>query len=690
MSIRFNPVRPVVFLILAIGCATGLAVSAQPITYLSDLPAERTARSLEWRTFWLSPGSGTRYLGVGEAEETSALRIGVLPPAGGKKPTRVRIEVAGETVAQFEAGPFPLWNDRLFPLERAGDCIVEIDAPGDVRLAPCEIVTDPPTKPNVLIYLIDTLRQDHLGCYGYSRDTSPYLDAFAKDAVRFTEAVPQSSWTRPSIASMVTSVYSEVHGVMTQQDVTPTNLPTLQGALQEAGYETQVFMTNTICLPQWGFDVGFDRFVNLKSQFITEKDDKNLVDAVIASLDHLGTQPWLLYAHSMTVHVPYYVDNVAFRARYLPILDRISALDVPDRYTELSAMRKNTVNAYDASVAYADIQFGRLMDTLKERGLYDDTLIIVFADHGQEFWEHGIHGHGRLLIFEGVLRVPFLVKLPGNAHAGKTIADIVEGVDIAPTVLDLVDVPAPDTFEGRSLLPLMKGQDTPPHVGSARLKQLMIAKTAAYKFAYDMDNGKGRWFDLKADPKELYPLDTPPPGQERLAQRIAEQLVAGEPGLNLLLTRGEEWPEGLTVELKGDGITGARVRGEHLGAHVENNGNEARVALTNRTDESWGFTRLCFDAKPDAELSLAVRPEVDILTFNSTAGEDTSDRVTPVDDTIRPMNRVAPPNAFKLSELPDAFGVYLWYVPQGKALDVEALDDQTRNALEALGYLGAE
>lgn len=332
--------------------------------------------------------------------------------------------------------------------------------------------------PNVLIYLIDTLRADRLGVYGYDRETSPHLDALARDGIVFTNAQAQSSWTRTSVASLFTGLHPRSHNVNGRTDKLSPRALTLSTLLGASGYQTTGIITNGNVSKNFGFELGFDSYVHLREQ--RTREVHVLSDAVnaraVSWLDGRDpTRPFFLYLHTTDPHDPY-TPRSPFRERFVPSarypdLVRLKTLfehgvpadQVEDVSHELSAL-------YDAEIAFNDEQFGILVEELKRRDLYDQTIIIVVSDHGEEFQDHGGWGHG-ITLYREQLAVPLIVKLPGQQRAGHVVDRPAQHVDLMPTLLALLGLPIPPEVQGTSLWPDMAGHPpSSPGVSTAYLR----------------------------------------------------------------------------------------------------------------------------------------------------------------------------------------------------------------------------
>ncbi len=323
--------------------------------------------------------------------------------------------------------------------------------------------------PNVIIYLVDTLRADHLSTYGYDRPTSPVLDDLATEGVVFDHAMAQSAWTRTSVASILTGLQPRAHNVLDREDALSSEAATLPGLLALQGYQTYAAITNGNVAPQFGFDNGFDSFVylpeQLESQTVYQLSDQ-VNDAFFGWLaEHQAERPFFAYLHATDPHGPH-APREPYRSRFLRD-SRLADLAEPDligaaleRFPDLSiadavaAMR----DLYDAEIAYNDAQFGRLIDRLRDLGIYDSTMILFVSDHGEEFFDHGAFLHGRSLYSE-IIFVPLVVKFPGSWSAGTRVDAAVQHVDIVPTVLDLVGASPLGASAGDSLVPVVSAAE---------------------------------------------------------------------------------------------------------------------------------------------------------------------------------------------------------------------------------------
>jgi arylsulfatase A-like enzyme len=324
------------------------------------------------------------------------------------------------------------------------------------------------TLPNVFIYMIDTLRPDHLGIYGYSRPTSPHIDAFARDATLFLDAVAQTSWTRPAVASIFTGLYPPSHGVVRADRALAEDLASLPEVLQGLGYQTWGIITNGNVAPAFGFGRGFDRYDYMHEGQPVEMHQLSdrVNERLFGWLDaREQDDPLLVYLHTTDPHSPYtprspYREKLAGAVRdpeagSRPFMRRLQLGEAPAPGTQ-----KMVSALYDAEIAFNDASFGAFVAKLKELGLYQGSLIILLSDHGEAFAEHGSWQHGSTL-YEEVVAIPLLIKFPNGVGRGAVVTTTARQVDVLPTILDVLQSAQPPGLEGRSLLPEADGGGVP-------------------------------------------------------------------------------------------------------------------------------------------------------------------------------------------------------------------------------------
>ncbi len=395
---------------------------------------------------------------------------------------------------------------------------------------------------NILFIVIDTLRADHLPLYGYEEGRTPNLDRFADDAIRFDQAFTNSSWTRPSFASILTGRLPSSHGVMAKSDALPDTITTFAEALKEKDYVTGGFATNFNVAPYFNFHQGFDDYVFLEPEFVLGADDASaklllmqfvrqrieklrasrgevlpgtayqdagtVNEALTRWIDRQTKAPWFLFVGYMDPHDPYFAhpyDGSGY-AR--------AAHQHPDP-SEAPALAE----LYDGEITYWDAEFGTLLDGLRERGLYDELTIVITSDHGEEFDEHGGFWHGTTLYDEQV-RVPLLVKLPESRRGGTVVRHWVQSIDLMPSVLRLVDAQVPEGVQGGDLF---SGTDVvyaeESHEGNVLESVRELDGTDEYKLiTANPGNPRG------LEPVELYRVDLDPGELENLAQSSPDEV----------------------------------------------------------------------------------------------------------------------------------------------------------------------
>jgi choline-sulfatase len=377
--------------------------------------------------------------------------------------------------------------------------------------------TVPSPKPrNVIIYLVDALRADHLGCYGYSRPVSPHIDAFARQAVTFRHTVAQSSWTRPATTTILTGLLPRTHGVNGRRDKLSEQALTLAEMLQARGYHTAGFVTNGNVARSFGLAQGFETYELLPRKHSAATD----VNAAAAGWLESGWKrdaPFFLYLHTVEPHAPY-TPPPPFRQRFAPEVhdELLTRMKVFHRLEDGSLaptpeLRQSLLDLYDAEIAANDAAFGELIDLLARRGLWEDTVVVFISDHGEELFDHGGWEHGKTLHAE-MLDVPLLVRAPGAG--AKSVQRQVQQVDVAPTILDLLSLPVPPVVEGRSLVPWITGgntggtpEDDPEAEAYSWLDQhgfrAASVTTPAWRMIEDRAPNAGRdLYDRRADPTE--------------------------------------------------------------------------------------------------------------------------------------------------------------------------------------------
>jgi arylsulfatase A-like enzyme len=326
--------------------------------------------------------------------------------------------------------------------------VVANTGPATLRLTEARISWPPerprppvklPVRPNVVLYVVDTLRADVLGAYGFRGPTSPRFDAFAREALLFEDASAPAPWTRASVASLFTGLLVSEHGVDREHRALAAGRETLAERLKAAGYRTCAFVANHLVDARFGFAQGFDTW-NEGGESFHDRPAAELVDRGLRCATS-GEGPFLLYVHANEPHSPYeptaasrgLFDSESYRGnkdtKALLRLGQIGTL-APDGLEFLK-------RRYRGEVHDADAAFGRLVDGLRERGLLDRSVVVFTADHGEEFREHGGTEHAKTL-YQELIRVPLAVRIPGPSAPVGRVVGAVELIDIVPTLSSLL------------------------------------------------------------------------------------------------------------------------------------------------------------------------------------------------------------------------------------------------------------
>jgi len=395
----------------------------------------------------------------------------------------------------------------------------------------------------LLLITLDTVRADRLGTFGYGRDTSPRLDAFAREAVVFERAQAPTSWTLASLASLLTSQQLSSTGIRDFRSKLDPAFTTLAELLDRAGFATAVVGTHVVFQAKYGLLQGFDEVDDeLVLADFTESHraitSERVSDKGIAWLEaRAGSdEPWFLWLHYFDPHIPYLPHG-----------------DLTRRFGGEGSDR------YDGEIAYVDAQIGRVLDAV-DRLAPDDAVVVLTADHGEEFGDHGAREHGHTL-YQELLHVPLVVRAPG--FAPRRVPDRVHLVDVLPTLVELLDLagaPAPADLAGVSLVPALRGHELAQRafLGELRLRARNAADClirGRWKLIVERDpdepdgaGGRALLFDLERDPRETRDLAGRHPALVRelaaeLEARLASARTAGEAlraGGRVDLSREEE------------------------------------------------------------------------------------------------------------------------------------------------------
>ena len=574
-------------------------------------------------------------------------------------------------------------------------------APRVCTTVPRAPVANPPR--NVVVFLMDTLRADHVGPMGHEADTTPALDEIARDALVFTQASSAAPWTKASVASLMTSRLPSRHGAEGYPDRLRESEVTLARLFRQAGYRTCAVGFNT-----WIFNSSFNLasgFEDVFEVFDQSREGGARAEAVVAeALDWIHrepSKPFFLYVHLIDPHEPY-VPDAEYRARFVaPYSGKLTGrLEGPGRHTAL--LRKEVSPAdldflrqlYDAEIAFADHMLGELVTQLEGLGLWNETTLVFTSDHGEEFLDHGAWSHGSTL-YQEQLHVPLVLKVPASAGVEARRCELpVSLLDVAPTLCELARIPVTGArFTGKSLLAACAG-DAP---GALVLAELH--KEGQHKVSVREGNTKyirtlapeprEELFDLGRDPGEQTNLapTAPPVRLEALRAFVAEHLAA--------VPR-----DGLYFEFLGDG-SAANLR-------VIVRGSEARLGQDVSDAERGSdelFTRPGERGPLSARFTLGEQDRRDVLLLDPAPGtvlefEIRLDgkRLDPGRVLLGPAEAPAPtpqrivaddPSLLVVDEMPSwnpRPGVWLriWQIREGEAVE---FDEATAESLRALGYV---
>ncbi len=390
--------------------------------------------------------------------------------------------------------------------------------------------------PNVLLISIDTLRADHVGCYGYGRPTTPNIDALAREGVLFENHISSSSWTLPAHASLFTSVADSVHGCLesTGTALSPA-FTTLAERFARAGYETAGFYAGPYLHEVFGLGQGFETYrfcVQDADAFSAEEVQSWGLDPVAQKRSHQGVtnpgvyragrdwmeahkeRPFFVFLHFWDVHYDFTPPppwDTRFNPGYRgPVDGRDFVFDPSIAPGMPAADLQQLLALYDGEIGWTDTFVGLLRQDLETWGLSDDTIIVVTSDHGTEFFEHGGKGH-RSTLYDELIRIPLVIWYPERLAARRVSAQT-RSIDVGPTLLELTGLPAPKRVMGHSLMSLASGgaldfdNAAISELYSVGLR-LRSVRALESKFLVDENDPEPfRWYDLQLDRAEVRPI----------------------------------------------------------------------------------------------------------------------------------------------------------------------------------------
>lgn len=323
---------------------------------------------------------------------------------------------------------------------------------------------------NVLLITIDTLRADHLGCYGYPRPTSPRLDAFAHEAVLFEKAFCQSPETLPSHASIFTGMHPRTHMAISHESRVRPDLVTLAEVLKDRGYATGAVISSHVLDSKYGLDQGFQSYQAIhyafnerQRQAMQEREQDPTTEAALRWLGDNKASRFFLWVHWFHPHRAYSPPPRyarMFTSDYTgPATDQNDfamrvwrdRVDLPEE--DIAYMR----GLYDGEVAFTDAQVGRVLDELTRLDLAKNTMIVITSDHGEILYEHEYYFGHDIALYDECTMIPLLIGMPAAQAVSRRVAGLVQSIDVFPTVLEALGIQCPKGVEGKSLIPLING-----------------------------------------------------------------------------------------------------------------------------------------------------------------------------------------------------------------------------------------
>ena len=362
---------------------------------------------------------------------------------------------------------------------------------------------------NLVLVSIDTLRADHLSLYGYERPTSPYLETLAKESIVFENVIAQSTWTTPSHAAMFTSRYPTELGLRSWPDPgrIPDAFPTLPESLRNEGFATHAFTESAWMAGKFGFERGFDRYDSTGGLM------RRIFPRMEIALPSFVNDRFFLFLHTYDVHwyEPIQEALRPFERPYRGSLRPSNQLRRDVQNPRNRAWRESLtptdldylVDLYDGSIREVDGYLERLVEVLKKAGVWENTLLVITADHGEEFLEHGLTGHG-FSAYDEQIRVPLIVRLPKGAHGGRRVREQARSIDLYPTLLEWLGVSDPPVgLRGRSLAPVLDGKldEIPAFVDRGHVPKVCI-RTPEWKLIHDTKFNGFEAYELSSDPAE--------------------------------------------------------------------------------------------------------------------------------------------------------------------------------------------
>jgi choline-sulfatase len=386
----------------------------------------------------------------------------------------------------------------------------------------------PPRPLNVLLIVVDTLRADHLGAWGYERNTSPAIDGIAADGIRYTTGISQAPWTTPSMGALMTSLYPSALGILGDRSVLPDDVTLLPEILNDAGYRTGAVISHSFCSSKWNFDQGFDDFNESNVLGHDAITSPGVTEGGLDFLEKQTDEPFFLWLHYFDPHFAYALHETTDFTPDSPYDGRVkSSL----KFSKLARIQDSLDDddlaqldrLYDSEIAYTDAHIAMVVDKLRALDLYDDTVIVFTADHGEEFMDHGRLGHAKTL-YQELVNVPLIVKCPGWEPG---VVDVPAGnIDVLPTVLACLNRDVPGDISGSVLPRSSDSEHHPIFSETQRGTRPRSIVSGQYKLIHNTKRNKGyELYDLRADPGEQRDLSKRQPD---VFDRLKTELSAWE------------------------------------------------------------------------------------------------------------------------------------------------------------------
>lgn len=416
------------------------------------------------------------------------------------------------------------------------------DAPTPKEAKPAGRVADVAAEDrlNLILISIDTLRADHVGCYGYDRETTPALDRFADQGVVFENFSANAPWTLPSHASMFTGLFVQRHGTATFTSRLPA-VPTLASVLQQNGYFTKAVVNSWLVGDHFEFDRGFDTFVHIPDDQTHNPLPSGVVDRATRWLQNYHGPRFFLFLHLYDIHTDYRSlpqFQSMFVEEYDGPVDGSGQLLRAHLRGDLQlgdADARHAMNLYDAEIRQVDEQLSWLFKVLDDVGLTNSTVVMVTSDHGELFMEHGAFLHGQSQ-WQEVLQVPLIVG-GADIPAGRRVSEVASSVDIMPTALSLLKIPCPKDIDGIDLSPtwqspapqwpsrfIFAGGDS-GHSGelAGQTDVLKVVRDNRFKLQHNLFTGETTLYDLENDPGETTNVADQQPAVRKLLRETLDR-----------------------------------------------------------------------------------------------------------------------------------------------------------------------